>query len=57
MGEAFGFGGKEMDFTEKYTSDSEERLLLRRINELIKRSQREYRVLYSAFLTPPAFLL
>lgn len=41
-----------MDFTEKYTSDSEERLLLRRINDLIKRSQREYRVLYSAFLTP-----
>ncbi len=40
------------DFTEKYTQDKENRLLLRRINDLIRRSKKDYTVLYSDFLDP-----
>ena len=41
-----------MDFTDKYASGSEDKLLLRRINDLKNKSEREYCVMYSAFLTP-----
>lgn len=40
------------DFTEKYTTDKEQKLLLRKINDLIYRAEKEYTVLYSAFLDP-----
>ncbi len=41
-----------MDFTEKYTSDKDQRLLLRKINDLIQTSRKQYAVVYSAFLDP-----
>ena len=41
-----------MGFTDKYASGSEDKLLLRRINDLKNKSEREYCVMYSAFLTP-----
>ena len=41
-----------MDVTDKYASGSEDKLLLRRINDLKNKSEREYCVMYSAFLTP-----
>lgn len=40
------------DFTEKYTHYKDNRLLLRHINDLIRLSQKEYSVTYSAFLDP-----
>lgn len=41
-----------MDFAAKYSTDSEEMILLRKINDLITKSRREYAVMYSHFLTP-----
>lgn len=41
-----------MDFTAKYTTDSEEMILLRKINDLINKSRREFAVTYSHFLDP-----
>lgn len=41
-----------MDFTAKYTSDNEEKILIRKINDLLKKSERTFSVLYSHFLTP-----
>ena len=41
-----------MDFTAKYTKDQEEIMLLRRVNDLVQKSRREYSVCYSHFLTP-----
>ena len=40
------------DFTDKYTNDKEERLLLRKLSDLLDRSGRDYSVVYSAFLNP-----
>ncbi len=41
-----------MDFTEKYTSDKDEKMLLRRINDLVKSSEKHFSVVYSGFLDP-----
>ena len=41
-----------MDFTNKYTMSQDEKILLRKIEDLIRRSERTYTVLYSHFLTP-----
>lgn len=41
-----------MDFTEKYTSDKDQKLLLKKINDLIHASRQQYSVTYSAFLDP-----
>lgn len=41
-----------MDFTEKYTSDKDSRLLLRKINDLINLSGKHFEVVYSVFLDP-----
>lgn len=41
-----------MDFTAKYTNDSGEKLLLRKTDDLIRRSEKTYSVLYTNFLTP-----
>ena len=41
-----------MDFTEKYTSDKDGRLLLRKINDLVKISEKQFRAVYSVFLDP-----
>ena len=41
-----------MDFTEKYTNDKDQRLLLRKINDLIQTSRKQYTVTYSSFLDP-----
>lgn len=46
-----------MDFIEKYTCNSEEKILLRKINDLVRRSRKSYKVLYSHFLTPAEQLL
>lgn len=40
------------DFTSKYTDINEEKILLRKINDLIKKSEKTYSVVYSHFLTP-----
>ncbi len=40
------------DFTSKYTDNDEEKILLRKINDLIKKSERTCCVTYSHFLTP-----
>jgi len=40
------------DISEKYTSDSEEKILIRKINDLITKSRKEYSVTYSHFLDP-----
>lgn len=41
-----------MDFTNKYTNNNEEKILLRKVADLIHRSEKTYSVLYSHFLTP-----
>ena len=41
-----------MDFVTQYTNDSKEKILLRRIDDLIRRSEKTYTVLYTNFLTP-----
>lgn len=41
-----------MDFTEKYTADKEQRMLLKRINDLVQTSRKQYAVTYSSFLDP-----
>ncbi len=41
-----------MNFEEKYASNSEEKILIRKIDDLIKRSEKNYTALYSHFLTP-----
>lgn len=41
-----------MDFIEKYTADKEQRLLLKKINDLIQTSRKQYAVTYSSFLDP-----
>ena len=41
-----------MDFTKKYTNIDDEKILLKKINDLIHRSEKTYSVLYSHFLTP-----
>ncbi len=41
-----------MDFTAKYTDSSEEKIMLRKINDLIHKSEKTYSVTYSHFLTP-----
>lgn len=46
-----------MDFTSRYTNKNEEKILLRKIDDLIRRSEKEYTVLYSHFLTPAEQLL
>lgn len=45
-------GGLYTDFIDKYTNDSEQRILLKRINDLIARSEKQYKVMYSPFLDP-----
>lgn len=40
------------DFTNKYTNDSEQKILIRKINDLINISEKTYSVTYSHFLTP-----
>lgn len=40
------------DFTDKYTSSKEEKLLLRRLSDLIKSSEKNYTTVYSSFLDP-----
>lgn len=42
----------ETDFTSKYTLDNTDKILLRKINDLINKSRREYSVVYSNFLDP-----
>ena len=41
-----------MDFTLKYTSDKDSRLLLRKINDLINISEKQFTAVYSVFLDP-----
>lgn len=41
-----------MDFTAKYTDKAEEKLLLKRVDDLIRRSEKTFTVLYTSFLTP-----
>lgn len=41
-----------MDFTSKYTNNNEEKILLRKIYDLVHRSEKTFTVLYSHFLTP-----
>lgn len=43
---------KLKDFTSKYTDKDEEKILLRKISDLIKKSEKTYSVIYSHFLTP-----
>ena len=40
------------DVSEKYTSDSEEKILIRKINDLVNKSRKEFTVTYSHFLDP-----
>lgn len=40
------------DFTAKYTDNSDEKILLRKISDLIKKSDKTFSVEYSHFLTP-----
>ena len=40
------------DFTDRYTSDKDEKLLLRRLSDLLSSSERSYTTVYSAFLDP-----
>lgn len=40
------------DFTAKYTTIDEQKILLRKISDLITRSEKNYSVEYSHFLTP-----
>lgn len=40
------------DFTLKYIENDDDKILLRKINDLIKKSEKTYSVLYSHFLTP-----
>ena len=40
------------DFTAKYTTLDEHKILLRKISDLITRSKKNYSVEYSHFLTP-----
>lgn len=40
------------DFTSKYTDKDEEKILLRKISDLIKKSEKTYTAVYSHFLTP-----
>ena len=46
-----------MDFTNKYTDSQEEKIMLRKIDDLIRRSERSFTVLYSHFLTPAEQML
>lgn len=46
-----------MDFSKKYTNRDEEKILLKKINDLISRSEKTYSVLYSHFLTPAELTL
>lgn len=46
-----------MDFTAKYTDNTDEKILLRKIDDLLKRSEKTYTVLYSHFLTPAEQIL
>ncbi len=39
-------------FTDKYTNDKDQKLLLRKINDLITLSRKQYSVMYSPFLDP-----
>lgn len=41
-----------MDFIKKYTNNDEEKILLKKTDDLIQRSEKTYSVLYSHFLTP-----
>ena len=41
-----------MDFTDKYTNNSDERIMLRRIADMLRKSEKTYTVLYTGFLTP-----
>ena len=41
-----------MDFTDKYTNNSDERRMLRRIADMLRKSEKTYTVLYTGFLTP-----
>ena len=41
-----------MDFTAKYTADQEEIMLLRKINDLVSKSRREFSAVYSHFRDP-----
>lgn len=41
-----------MDFASKYTNDDNEKILIRKINDIIRKSEKTYSVLYSYFLTP-----
>lgn len=49
--------GKNMDFTEKYTNDAQEKMLLRKTEDMIRRSEKTFTVLYSHFLTPAEQML
>ncbi len=41
-----------MDFTLKYTGNAEEKMLIRKINDMLNQSRKTYSVQYSHFLTP-----
>lgn len=41
-----------MDFTVKYTANNDEKILIRKINDLIRQSEKNYAALYSGFLSP-----
>ena len=45
------------EFTSRYTSDKEETLLLRRINDLLNQSRKQYSAVYSHFLDPAQQML
>ncbi len=45
------------DLSSKYTSDKEETLLLRRINDLLNQSRKQYSAVYSHFLDPAQQML
>ena len=46
-----------MDFTARYTNDHEEIMLLRRVNDLVQKSRKEFSAVYSHFLTPSEQML
>lgn len=41
-----------MDFTSKYAKNEEEKIIIRKISDLIRKSEKTYSVVYSHFLTP-----
>ena len=43
-----------MDFTAKYTLNDDEKIVIRKINDLLRKSEKTYSALYSGFLTPAA---